>query len=49
MVFEGSFNELMEDVQCSKAHTELLCKTFEMKELWYTYGIVNYSEVNISY
>ena len=36
-------------IQCLKAHTELLCETFEMKELWYTYGIVGYLEVNISY
>lgn len=36
-------------IQHLKAHTELLGKTFEMKDLWYTYGIVGHLEVNISY
>ena len=35
-------------IQQSEDHTELLCETYEMQELWDDYGIVGHVKVTIS-
>ena len=35
-------------IQRSEDHTELLCETYEMQELWDNYGIVGHVKVTIS-
>ena len=35
-------------IPCSEAHSELLCKTLEVQELWDDYGIIGQVKVSIS-
>ena len=35
-------------IQCSEAHSKLLCLTLEIQELWDDYGIIGQAKVSIS-